>query len=84
MCHFFSAERGAYIVAIIILGTEVEGLRPKTRKRLLRYLKEQNFKSEYYQLTIRHDNWCSRLMGTGTCNCDPDFSVSQPQKVSEN
>ena len=35
---------------------------------------------EYYQLNIQHDDWCPGLHG-GRCRCDPDFSLSQPQKT---
>lgn len=26
---------------------------------------------------IRHDDWCSRMQGTGRCDCDPDVTLRQ-------
>jgi hypothetical protein len=26
-------------------------------------------------VTIRHDDWCKLLAGTGACNCEPEVSI---------
>jgi hypothetical protein len=33
----------------------------------------------YYEVVVRHDDWCALLAGRGPCDCDPE--VGPPQRV---
>lgn len=29
-----------------------------------------------HAISIKHDDWCAYLAGTGPCDCDPDVTVA--------
>jgi len=42
----------------------------------------QGGQGKVHHITVAHDDWCAIWLG-GSCDCNPDVSLSQPQAHEE-
>jgi hypothetical protein len=40
-------------------------------------------KGDLANLSVQHDDWCSRLQGLGPCNCSPEITVYKSETVED-